>query len=50
MEAGSEEASLTDGWVDGWIGWMDGDGWKDESVDIEMSDQRVCRVGKVTNA
>ena len=43
-----------DGWVDGWMdewdGWVDGDGWKDESVDTEMSDQRVCRVGKVMNA
>ena len=38
-----------DEWMDGWVGrWMEE--WKDGSVDIEMSDQRICRVRKVMNA
>ena len=38
-----------DEWMDGWVGrWMEE--WKDGSADIEMSDQRICRVRKVMNA
>ena len=34
--------------MDGWVGrWMKE--WKDGSMGIEMSDQRICRVRKVMN-